>query len=264
MGGLPMDCKTARLLLIFAGSASELGSEETTALESHLGECTECRDLADAERHLDARLGRAMQNVAVPDKLRGMLLTRLAAERDAYYRRLLVRVAGVAALVMVVIGAGWYFLARPTSVELNDLRAQAGRQRFQCRLDQVQAWLEQNAGPHLTAPADFQYDLLIDFGLQQIKGRKVPYLLFARSERGEAFWARVYILDRAHFDLEQFREDAKAISLGDGLPKAEILAGPDNRVAYVVVYTGDLKPFQKQPAPIAHALVRVRPANTSV
>jgi hypothetical protein len=246
-----MDCRTARLLLTFAGPSAELGPEETRALEEHLGECAACRDLADAERHLDARLGQAMQDVVVPPGLRGALLTRLAAERDAFYRRLLVRVVGVAALLLLVVGAGWYFFLRPAPLELNDLRAMAGKDRFWCKQERVQAWLQQVGGSNLTAPDNFQYDLLIDYGLQPIKGRQVPYLLFARSEQDGAFWARVYVLDGARLDLKQFREEVKAISPGDGLPEAEMLTGPGERVAYLVVYTGELKRFQKTAAPIA-------------
>ena len=57
-----MDCKTARLLLLFARPLpTELEASEAEALESHLADCPECGALAQAERQTDTCLGQAMR-----------------------------------------------------------------------------------------------------------------------------------------------------------------------------------------------------------
>ena len=79
-----MDCRTARLLLDYhRPQASELASSEAGALEQHLSVCSECDALTRAERQADARLGKAMRDVPIPDRLRDRVLARLHADRRA-------------------------------------------------------------------------------------------------------------------------------------------------------------------------------------
>src|SRR5262249_43950502 len=105
-----MDCKNARLLLEFARpQCAELEATDAEALERHLADCPDCATLAQYERRLDERLGQAMRAVPVPQDLRKRLLNRLAVERDAWYRRWLVRAAGLvgaAAAIGLVVWAG--------------------------------------------------------------------------------------------------------------------------------------------------------------
>src|SRR5262245_38578280 len=103
-----MDCRSARLLLDFdrpqlQGTRPELEGDEVEALRTHLADCDACRSLAQDERAADDALSRAVKAVPVPDGLRDRLLARLSAERDAWWRRVLLRSAGVAAAVFLAV-----------------------------------------------------------------------------------------------------------------------------------------------------------------
>src|SRR5437867_7212313 len=117
-----MDCRAARQLLEFARPRSlELEGSEAEALESHLADCPECGPLAQAERQIDDRMGRAMRAVVLPDGLRDRLVHCLRKERRLARRPWLARVA-VAAAVALAIGFGlyWHF-SQPTRFDLASL-----------------------------------------------------------------------------------------------------------------------------------------------
>ena len=98
-----MDCKNARMLLEFEGPLrSELDPAEAAALHDHLEQCLACRELAEGERRLDAAMGRAMRDVPIPPALRTRLMTRLDAERDAFYKRFGMKVTAAAAVLAVL------------------------------------------------------------------------------------------------------------------------------------------------------------------
>src|SRR5947209_7636374 len=111
-----MDCKNARLLLEFARPGGrELEAADAEALHQHLAECSECAALAHDEQRADEHLGRAMRDVPVPAGLRERVLKRLSVERDAWYRRWLVRWAAAAAVLLAVglLGYHYWFGQRP-------------------------------------------------------------------------------------------------------------------------------------------------------
>jgi hypothetical protein len=225
-----MDCKTARLLMHFAGPA-ELDAAEAQVLEGHLNDCPGCQAGAEAERQLDAHLGQAVRDVPVPPGLRGALLTRLASERDAFYRRWLVRAAGVAALFVLGTLVGWYFLSRPPSLTPDDILAKV-QQRQE---EQVNAWLARQGDVNLKGPPDFNYVLLAGYGLTEVNGRHVPTLTFVHSAGGAGRWAHVYVVSDRKFALET--KDVQA-SGATGL-HAKVLEYADRpHLVYVVVYTG--------------------------
>src|SRR5262245_10465360 len=107
-----MDCRNARLLLEFARPlTAELDAGEAEALQGHLADCPECGALAREERRLDEHLGRAVRDVPVPEGLRDRLLARLATERDAWFRRWLLRAVGVAAGIALAVWLVWLYRA---------------------------------------------------------------------------------------------------------------------------------------------------------
>jgi hypothetical protein len=242
-----MDCKTARLLLHFAGPpAAELDADAARALDAHLGDCADCRDLAESDRAFDAHLGRAVRDVPVPDRLRAALLTRLGAERDAFYRRMLVRAAGAAALVVLAVGLGWYWLNRPPEVTLNDVLATAERKSEK----EVTAWLK-GIDPRLQAPPRFNYEMLATYGFAEVGGRRVPVLTFAHSfhgvdEKAPAAWARVYVLSDRRLDLDTLRQQVEASGV-TGVHAKVLAEDAPPGVVYVVVLSGaDLDSFLEQ------------------
>src|SRR5262245_27895079 len=113
-----MDCSTARLLLAFSRpNGSELEASAVAALDTHLAECSECGSLARAEHQAERRLALAMRDVSVPAHFRERLLTRLDAERRAWYRRLPNRhprlAAAIAAFLLLAVGLVVYAAIRP-------------------------------------------------------------------------------------------------------------------------------------------------------
>ena len=103
-----MDCNHARLLLEVAHPvATELEAPERKALAAHLADCPECGTWAEAERRADEKIGAAVRDVTVPEGLKQGIVRRLNAERDAFYRRWLVRAAGVAAALLLTVWVGY-------------------------------------------------------------------------------------------------------------------------------------------------------------
>ena len=184
-----MDCNTARMLLCFTGlRQGELDPDEARALDVHLSSCPECGPLAEVEQRLDGRLGRAVRDIPVAENLRQSLLSRLGAERDAFYRRWLFRAASVAAVLTLSAWLGWWWLHRPVAIDLAEVQELVGEQ-YRPAPERVQAWLHTVGGGHLTAPADLQYDLLVAWGQDEFKGRMAPYLFFTGLDRaGSLQW----------------------------------------------------------------------------
>ncbi|HYT95625.1 MAG TPA: zf-HC2 domain-containing protein, partial [Gemmataceae bacterium] len=111
-----MDCKDARLLLEFARPGDkELDHDEAEALRQHLADCPDCSAQAQAERRADEHIGLAMRAVPVPAGLRERVLQKLGPERVPWYRRWPVRVAGAAAVLLLLGGLGyvWWWDDRP-------------------------------------------------------------------------------------------------------------------------------------------------------
>jgi hypothetical protein len=238
-----MDCRTARLLLHFTGRpAGELDPAESGDLQGHLGDCPECQDLAEAERRLDDRLGRAMREVPVPESLRGAVLTRLGASRDALYRAWLVRAAGVAAVLALVAWLGWHWLDRRPAVTLNEVIASAER----IGESQVDQWLREVNG-ELSAPPDFDPHKLAGYGFADVDGRRVPVLTYVVGVPGGGVaWAHVYLFADRRFDLDELRRQGAGSGLGVTAEVHEYEARPG--VVYVMVFTGDdLQRFKRPP-----------------
>src|SRR5690606_38408018 len=79
--GVPMECRTARLLLDLAHPpADPLDAADAGALEGHLACCPDCAALARGQGRFDDAVGLAMRRVAVPEGLRDRLLARLEQE----------------------------------------------------------------------------------------------------------------------------------------------------------------------------------------
>lgn len=232
-----MDCRTARLLLDFARPhAAELEAAEAATLENHLADCPECRSLARAERRLDQHFGSAMSDVPVPEGLRQRLIARLHAQRDAWYRRRILQVAGVAAALVLVGWLGWSLQHRSASVVQVGAVVDAANQM--ASIERVDQWLRQE-GYDSGAPSRFDYALLVSCGMAEFQGRKVPELVFLQ---GTAH-ARVYLLRTTDFDIKASLAVQRHAQ--SGAFTAELIEdAAASRVAYLVVYTGDsLTPF---------------------
>jgi hypothetical protein len=219
---------------------TELEDSEAEALEGHLADCPDCGALASQERRLDNHLGQVMRAVEVPVGLRDRLLTKLAAERDAWYRRWLLRGVGVAALAAAILLLVWVGLSslRP-EVELEAIVNDLPRPGF--TPEAVEQWFldERNVRTFAPSANDVNYIWLNDYDLQEFgsTGKRVPMLLFTYTGNDRRDQAKVYILKDTEFkslkDLE-----AQAAKKGSKGYDVKVLQNRDHpHFYYVVLYT---------------------------
>ena len=234
-----MDCKTARLLLDFARPNShELDATETHALEEHLAGCTDCDQLASAERRADEAIGRAMRAVEVPDQLRARILNRLIEEQGQRRRRwpaYSVRGAlAAAALLLLAIGLWRWSMVRPPfpavrlAAQANDwVIAPPDRRQVQ------EAFKGQ--GVEMTAPADLNYNYVRFLFLANVEGRPTPTLLFNDKELSQH--ALVYVVSDNQFDADALPAYSQA---NNGYEYKCLIRRPgSDHFGYVAYYTGD-------------------------
>jgi hypothetical protein len=228
--------------------SSELANAEAAALREHLEQCPDCGPLAQAEQTLDTALGRAMKAVPAPDGLRVRLLAKLDRQRDAWYRRYLVRrvlpLGAAAAAVLVLAVLGLQGVKHQRKVIKAEEIAYADNQRHHALRREVDKWLRDVTGQDAPAPPEFNYEKLEYFCVTELENRRVPTLFFARGEVGEsttAHLARVYVLTDKDFDLKNLEEQKRTI-LQSGVPgpvRAEVMKNrTDQKVMYLVLYTG--------------------------
>jgi hypothetical protein len=231
-----MDCKTARLLLAFARpTCSELEACAVEALDDHLAQCTACEALARAEHHFERRLGLAVRDVPLPPDLRQRLLTRLQAERRAWYTSLPRRhprvAAAAAALLLLAMGIGIYLAIRPPRPLDLPALADNWNRRVPASPDQVQKAFEEWGFPTVV-PSAFNYQYLDSYDLQPLGDTMVPHLFFIRGSN----YASVYILSGSQFDIRAAVDQPRE---GSGRFTVELRPSPANsNVAYLIKYTG--------------------------
>jgi hypothetical protein len=242
-----MDCKTARLLLDFdRPGAPELERADADALEGHLAGCPHCDALAQAERQFDAALGRAMLQVEVPGGLRGQLLSRLEAERGAWYRRWYghgFRALAAAAALLLLVWGWWYWhadQARPVQPEGVVQSFNLSR----TNRDEVQASLKA-LGVATELPRDLNYAYLLNHGITDLPGHpgtKVALLVFNHNDR----LALVFVLPTRQFELQPDASDFSGYAY-----KLKAVVRPGDPYPYLVLYNGDSPDWLKAPEPAA-------------
>jgi hypothetical protein len=254
-----MDCRTARLLLLFhRPGTGELDGLDRAALDSHLTGCLDCAVLASAERATDERLGRAMRQVEVPAGLRDRILARLAVERGDWYRRWYGRWAryAVAAALLILVGWGaWAFYPRHRpALDLRELLEQTNQVR-PGPAEVSESW--KRLGVPALAPECFKTAFLIGHGVAELPGHpsiRVPFLAFASGEKRPAAnqaapasgvydFALVYVVSDKQFDLQSLVNPPS----DKGYHYRLMVLGPrgseyvqGEEVGYLVFYTGDI------------------------
>jgi hypothetical protein len=240
-----MDCKTARFLLDYARPNShELDETETRALEEHLAGCTDCDQLAGAERRADEVIGRAMRAVEVPDQLRARILSRLTEEQGQRRRRWPVYslrgALAAAALLLLAVGVWrWSMIHPPFPAErlltqANDwVIAPPDRKQVQ---DLFKA-----QGVEMTAPADLNYNYVRFLFLANVEGRPTPTLLFNHMDKNSASGlsqhALVYIVSDTQFDTDALPANSQA---SNGYEYKCFIHRPESdHFGYIAYYTGD-------------------------
>ena len=226
-----MDCNTARLMLTVIGPCrAELTEDDREVLEDHLADCPQCRVLAETERRLDDHLGRAIRDVPMPLALQDRLAARLTRERRNWYRRQALRGAGALAAAATLALGAWLWLGRHGALPGVDLEA-AWYQVYEqsgSPPERVREWFQKTYNVQTLAPASFDYNSLRFYDLAEFQGKRVPLLLFIR----DGAHARVYILPRSEFDLDQ-------VTAAPGYNVALLQHPNDSQFAYVAVYSSD-------------------------
>jgi hypothetical protein len=237
-----MDCKTARLLLDFARPlCPEMEPADAEALQGHLAECPECGPFAMQERRLDDHLGRAMRDVPVPADFKQRLLNRLSKQRDAWWRRWLVRGGAAAAAVLLAVAGTWYLWPLP-SPNAEQVQAEQAEKPFADE-EKVASYFRQQGFGHLSLPTQFDFKNLKDFYVQEFQGRRVPALVFeGKEDNGMGMpstpvYAKVLVLQDRQFNLRDLRDYPRAES---GMPKVQMFeqAG-DPHLVFLVIYNAN-------------------------
>jgi hypothetical protein len=231
-----MDCKNARLVLELAHPlATELSPQDKEELAGHLAECPDCGSWAEGERRLEDHLGQAVRAVPVPPELSQRILGRLQIERAAWYRVRAIRAAGVAAVVLLVLGVGWVFWwSKRPAPDWNWLRYEISKSPYTAH-DVEDSFAAQDIA--MTAPPQFDYGHLESHGLREFQGQQVPYLVFLNpggKDRPPAI-AEVYVLSNPQFNI---KDPPNSLSVTGGRKQIRILHHPDptrQDTLYIVV-----------------------------
>jgi hypothetical protein len=247
-----MDCKTARLFLLFhRPNSGDLDGPEAEELEQHLAHCTECNALAIGQRRLDQHLGRAMRAVEVPAGLRKDILGRLAEQRSAWYRRWVGHAArgAVAAALLLAVGLGGYFWYSytPRSISPDEVAYTANYSYSPHDRDSANAALKR-LGEGAFAPPFVNYAYLtagpVLGELHGYKGDKVPQFVFTRgSARATASSAVIYVLEHRCFHIKEVDTSASGRFSVDVYRYNE-------RVSYLILYSGDSWDWLKMREPV--------------
>jgi len=233
------------LLTLARPWAPELDAIEAQALRDHLAGCPACAAEAAREERVERQLGQAVRDVPIPEGLHGRLLHRLADDRAARLRRRMVRVAAVAAALLVAVAVGWYvrWSMRP-SVDANEIALLFERRAYNAPV-KVEEWFLNQRGVVMVAPTQvndspLNYALLDSYEMAEFQGVLVPQLVFFQPGPGAAL-ARIYVLSDRSFNPD---ETLPASAVGSS-HRVEVFGHPDNpHLVYVIVYTGEsLQPF---------------------
>jgi hypothetical protein len=247
-----MDCNTAHVLLSLERPwVSELDAGEAAALRTHLAGCAACAAWVREERRIDEQLAQAVRDVPVPEELRGRLLSGLARERTLRLRRRVLRVAAIAAALLLAAAAGWYvrWSLRP-GVDADEIVRNFETQPSDSP-EKVQEWFPSRYGvpaPMQLNNSPLNYGLMVWHGRGEFMGVKgVPQLVFMHPGPGPAR-AVVYVLSDKDFNLDGAAVPTRAAG---SFYRAEVYFDPANpHIAYVILYTGDsLAPFLLKPLP---------------
>jgi hypothetical protein len=255
-----MDCKTARLLLDFhRPRAGELTPDEAAALEGHLASCAECDAAGRAQRRLEDHLGRAMRDVPLPPRLRQQVLARVRRQHHAARVRQFVWAArglAAAAALLLAVALGWHFIGARPRLDVHGLYEADLLKHHSTSPENVQIWLQEHRHVNFTPPAAFDYSYLADYDAVEWQGKRVPKLVFFRSDPYAR--ARVYVVSSDRFDLADLPSVGGPYEFDDSGERLQVWEPKDtppgrSTIRYLIFYSGEsLEPLldKNQPPPM--------------
>jgi hypothetical protein len=243
-----MDCTSARSLLSLV-RANELDAAETKSLEGHLSGCADCAAFAQAENDFDNALETAMIRVPMPEGLKARILRHVTSARRPRPWRW-----AAAATVLAAIGLGGYLVLTSGPEDFDAARFVENQVDIKASPESVEAWLSSQLGIEVTAPREFNFNLLDGQDIAVVQGCKVGKLTF-RSESRAAL-AHVYIMPTRQFNVPALQQ-ADGAMRSDWPDDISIPASTHNvRIRrssnvtdffYLIVYTSaSLEPFLLQ------------------
>jgi hypothetical protein len=235
-----MDPKTAKMLIELAHPRRRgLEPADAEAVDRALRDHPDLADEVRRDERVHEVFARAMQDVPVPDGLRGRILDRLAEERGRWYRRRMVQVAAAAAAVLLAV-----LLVREGGNHRRldpEMIAQQTANRIQPRQEEVHRWLHEQ-GVGAGDPVPFNYQLMASYGMAEFQGRSVPSMLFINYD--EKAFLQVFVVRTRQFDLQ--RVEGRPFS--NGPCTVEVRPAPDRPgYAFVLIYTSTLDKFLAPP-----------------
>jgi hypothetical protein len=217
-------------------------------LERHLAGCADCDAAGRTARRLDDHLGAAIRAVPLPDGLRQRLLARLKEERGTrLHRRLAWTGRGLAVAAALLLGTLlWLHFRAPEPPPTLDLPPLANLEGEKSRLnsaESVATWYKDRHHITMIAPPEFNYNCLVECGVAEVQGKRVPRLVFYRDPgpNENITRAAVYVVARDQFDLGELAkwngtpvdDFSQPIQVWDSRP------GRDN-TADLIFFNGDL------------------------
>jgi len=225
------------LIAFFGRHGSELAPEDRAALDAHVSACPGCASAVASEREFDARIGKAMMAVPIPNGLQGRLLDGTAAARGAWYRQKFFYAAGLAAAIFVAVG-GYvaYEIEKAPTLDINSLVAAQDQ-----LVREPGADVNSVLGAHrLTYAPDRPFDLrqLAAAGERKFPGqrRTVPFFLLVNSSKNAQ--ATVYVVKDTDFNWKGLPPATSTTASEFGYQVAVVRDRRRDDVAYVVLYTG--------------------------
>jgi hypothetical protein len=216
-----------------------LDPADAEAVERALRDNPELAEEVAREERAHAVFARAMQDVPVPDGLRGRILDRLAEERGRWYRRKTLQFASAAAAILLAV-----LLVREGGNHRRldpEMIAQESARRMQPRQEEVRRWLHEQ-GVAAGDPVPFNYHLMASYGMAEFQGRSVPSMLFINHD--EKAFLQVFVVRARQFDLQ--RVEGRPFS--NGPCTVEVRPAPDRPgYAFVMIYTSTLDKFLAPP-----------------
>lgn len=230
-----MTCELAQRLLIFSRpGVDELDGRELSALETHLGECAECRARNDSERQWDEQLAHAIQNVAVPAEVSQRVIRELQTQRRTQLTK---RITQAVAFTLMIMGLWWVIPGRSLDAEKIALDAynQVGNR------EGVEEWLK-GRNRHFAFPPRMNGQFLVGCEYRDYHGVSAPVLTFVRQNA----MARVAILTTGQFRNLPQLPDGRVTQ--NSVCTVMIVADPDHHeVVYLIeVINGPVELFYNE------------------
>lgn len=171
-----MDCSTARALLPYRRTPSELDADAADDLARHLAGCPACAAEAESDRAFDAGVAKAMLAVPVPADLKSRVLATVAREQGIVWRRRVLRYAGGAVAAALTLAIFFGAFNRTPKLDPGQF-AVATDAQIGAAPDDVRAYFR-DQGFSVPLPIEFDFRYARNYRLEEVSGKRAPCITF--------------------------------------------------------------------------------------